>query len=460
MHSSLSGGARGRGVLRPNDKFTVVKPIWPRAAPVPRILQRRLVDLRTVTPLARTGYALLLGSAATSALGLVYWAVAARLYEPEVIGKSSALLSALFLISGTMSAGLSTVLVRYLPIAGRASGRLIVTTYGLSALLSVSVALSVALFRNDWLGSGAATKGTFLHASAFALAAALWSIFSLQDSALTGMRGAKWIPAENAAYGVLKLGFLGALAGLSPASGIVLSWVLPLVLVIAPINLLIFRRLISVHSSFANQQRKIEIGELSRYAGGNWLGALFLIIATTALPLLIVHRLGALAAAYFYAPWSLMIGLSLIATSLTISMTVEGAFDEGQLAANGRRALAHIGLILAPLVVVVFLAAPLILQIFGNTYSIHGSLVLRLLALSTLPNVVVGLALAVVRLRGRQSAVVCMQGAVCVITVAGSWFLLPRYGINGAAAAWLSSQLIVALAATPLVLRALSQDHP
>ena len=46
-------------------------------------------------PLYRNGYALVFSSAATSALGLVYWMLAARYYPTEVIGLNAALLSAL-----------------------------------------------------------------------------------------------------------------------------------------------------------------------------------------------------------------------------------------------------------------------------------------------------------------------------------------------------------------------------
>ena len=46
-------------------------------------------------PLYRNGYALVLSSAATSVLGILYWVLAARLYSTAVIGVNSALLSAL-----------------------------------------------------------------------------------------------------------------------------------------------------------------------------------------------------------------------------------------------------------------------------------------------------------------------------------------------------------------------------
>jgi O-antigen/teichoic acid export membrane protein len=138
-------------------------------------------------------------------------------------------------------------------------------------------------------------------------------------------------------------------------------------------------------------------------------------------------------------------------------MTVESARDARQLAANGRRALSHIAKLLVPTVALVVIATPLILDVFGSAYRSHGTLVLRLLALSTLPNVVVALALAIGRVQHRNVAVIGMQAAVCVLALGLARLLLPRYGINGAAAAWFTAQCAVALAVSPQLLRSLSR---
>ena len=44
-------------------------------------------------PLTRNGYSLVASAGVTSALGLVYWVVAARLYTPAEVGVNAALLS-------------------------------------------------------------------------------------------------------------------------------------------------------------------------------------------------------------------------------------------------------------------------------------------------------------------------------------------------------------------------------
>src|SRR5436190_8645178 len=88
-------------------------------------------------PLYRNAYALILSSTATSALGLLYWVVAARFYGTEVVGINSAILSAMMFLGVVAQMNLGGMLVRYVPLAGRVTSRLI----GFSYLASVLGAL-------------------------------------------------------------------------------------------------------------------------------------------------------------------------------------------------------------------------------------------------------------------------------------------------------------------------------
>src|SRR5215218_3005420 len=80
-------------------------------------------------PLYRTGYFLIIGTGITSVLGVVFWALAARSYSAHDVGINAAAISAMTLVSGACSLGLSAVLVRYLPIAGSSTHRLVSRAY-------------------------------------------------------------------------------------------------------------------------------------------------------------------------------------------------------------------------------------------------------------------------------------------------------------------------------------------
>src|ERR1700761_9625024 len=82
-------------------------------------LTRIFSELRN--PLYRGGYLLVMNTAGTSVIGAIYWAVAAHLYGPEGLGRATALISALMLVSTLSQLNLSSTLTRFLPKLGARS---------------------------------------------------------------------------------------------------------------------------------------------------------------------------------------------------------------------------------------------------------------------------------------------------------------------------------------------------
>jgi O-antigen/teichoic acid export membrane protein len=181
-----------------------------------------------------------------------------------------------------------------------------------------------------------------------------------------------------------------------------------------------------------------------RLAAGNYAGSLFFLASTALLPLLVANQYGAAATAYFFVPWTLAVGLQLVALYMTTSLTVEVAFDESMLREYCERVLAQMFRLVAPATFVVVVAAPYILRVFGHGYAAQGTTLLRLLALATVPNVVVALGLSVARIQHSGRTVLWTQGALCVSTLGLSLALLPPLGIEGVGLAVLVSQTIVA----------------
>ena len=97
-------------------------------------MSRLLAHLRT--PLYRNAYAWLFSTGLSSALGIMYWVLAARFYTPEVVGFSAALVSSMIFIAGVSQLNLMSALVRFIPTAGNNTTRLTLGAYGVSALLA------------------------------------------------------------------------------------------------------------------------------------------------------------------------------------------------------------------------------------------------------------------------------------------------------------------------------------
>lgn len=396
----------------------------------------------------RTGYYLILGTGASGVLGVAFWALAARSYSADVVGISAATVSALALVSGVCSLGLSAVLVRYLPVAGPHTRPLIVRSYALTVLLSLVVGFGVALSSDLWSPSlGYLDEG--LWPPGFALATAAMTLFTLQDSALTGLQAARWIPPENSAYAIAKLVLLLAVAGLLPFAGPFVAWNAPLIPAILFVNYLIFRRLIPRMPREGGLDRR----QVIAMAAGNYGGNLFGLLGNMYLPILVANQTSATEAAYFYVPWMISITVELVALNMMTSLTVEAALDMPRLRHLARRALRQSMRLVVPVAALTIVLAPIGLLIFGREYADEGTVLLRLLALGAIPNVVVALGAGVARIEHRGWIVSAIQGFQLVFVVALSAALLPGIGIEAVGIAWTGCQFLLAAALLATILR-------
>jgi O-antigen/teichoic acid export membrane protein len=396
----------------------------------------------------RTGYFLILGTGATSVLGVAFWALAAHAYSAHNVGLNAAAISAMTLVSGVCSLGLSAVLVRYLPVAGTATRPLVVRSYVVTVVLSLLAGAVVALAAGVWSPSlGFLNEG--LWPVAFALATAATTVFTLQDSVLTGLRAAAWIPLENGLYAVSKLVILIAVSAVLPFAGPFLAWNAPLLVAIALVNYLIFHRLIPAMPTVGSLDRR----KVLSMAAGNYGGNLFGLLGNMYLPILVANQTSPTEAAYFFVPWMVSLSVELVAINMMTSLTVEAALDMARLRHLARRALAHSMRLVIPIAALTVLVAPLALRVFGSDYADAGTNLLRLLALGAIPNVIVALGAGVARIEHRGWIVVAIQGFQFFFVVALSAALLPSTGIEAVGFAWTGCQFLLAAALLATILR-------
>lgn len=396
-------------------------------------------------PLFRNAYALILSAGVTSALGLVYWVLAARYYASEAVGQNGALISAMMLLSGLAQLNLRSFLTRFLSQAGRRTHRLVLGAYLASSIGAIVVCAIFLWGINFWSPSLRFITSSPLLAVGFVVTTMGWGIFVLQDSTLTGLRQAFWIPVENTIFAATKLILLLLVASSIPDYGIFASWSIPLLLSLLPVNLLIFGRLVPRHEE-ATADRSLDLSapQLVRFVGADYVGGLFSLLATAWLPIMVHDQAGATMNAYFYQPWMIAASLQIVTVNMAASMTVEAATNQSKIFTYGRDVLRHSALILVPMVIVIMLSAPFILQVYGADYAREGTSLLRLLALAVLPNLINVLFIGLARVRQRMLELVLIQAALCIGSIILSFMLLPRYGITGIGYAWLATQTVVA----------------
>jgi O-antigen/teichoic acid export membrane protein len=132
-----------------------------------------------------------------------------------------------------------------------------------------------------------------------------------------------------------------------------------------------------------------------------------------------------------------------VSASVSNSLLANCADRPERLQAQARRAVRLIGALLIAPVVITCLLASKVLGLFGADYA-HYSTLLVLLLVCTLPDALINVAVAILRVQRRLVAVAAVTVAGAAMTIGGAWLLMPRLGIIGAGWSALASQAVVA----------------
>ncbi|MGH9188360.1 MAG: phosphotransferase, partial [Acidimicrobiales bacterium] len=277
----------------------------------------------------------------------------------------------------------------------------------------------------------------------FVVTIALWCVFVLQDAALTGLRRAGWVLAENTVFGMAKIALLFVPAVAGSGQGIFLAWTVPLIPLVVAVNLAMFWLPVRAHAA-AGAGEPIRVSRVARFAAGDYTAALVSTGLISVLPILVLATAGAEAAAFFSLAWSIAYALFLVSRSMATSLLVESAFEPTRLGEYSFRVAKQTARLLVPTVLAVVVAAPLVLRLFGARYAAEGTTLLRLLALAALPSIITTVYAAVERARGRMATLVWTTLVLNLGALSLSTLLLARYGITGIGMAWLATQSVAA----------------
>jgi O-antigen/teichoic acid export membrane protein len=404
-------------------------------------------DEHTHDSLFKNAYFLMLSTGVSAVLGLGFWLVAARYYSEEAVGQGSAAIAAMRLLASITATTMIGAVVRFVPRAGRETGRLVWGMYAASSLV-VALAAAVFLLTLDAWGASYAPLGTPMAGAVFVAACVAWALLTLQDGVLTGLRKAEWVPAGNAVFSVGKLALLAVFAGTLPVLGIFVSWAVAIAFSTLPLGWLIFRRLIPRQAEIDREKEPPKLRDMGRFLAGDSLGALFSLAMINLLPVMVAVRFSAAENGFFYVAYTVGGTMEFMAINMASSLTAHASHDPRQLADGVRGALRRMTLLLVPVVLVLVLFAPYILTPFSPDYAEHGSTVLRLLALGALPRVVVELYIGVLRVQGRTGVLAALQGAMCALVLGSAAVLFTPAGIAGAGWAVLLSMTLIAVVST------------
>lgn len=397
-----------------------------------RLGNRVMSSYRSVTsqPLLLNAVALGLSGVLTSGLGVVYWAVAARLYSPSAVGINGSLLSLVMLIANVAQFNLRSGWGRFIPGSGSRVRALVGWGYAIALTIAAIGGLGVCVFLLVNPDALPGVTVTSLLVWLFPATVILWTAFSLQDQLLTALRRTTVVPIENAIYAVLKIGALFVFAAALPDYGILASWALPTLLGVGIISAWLLFSLVP-EAARRPQLEHVEARDVARFVGIDFVSSLFAIASTAFLPVIVLGLAGAETSGHFYVATLIGTSVQLIPTVFATSLLVEASGGHSDSSRDLTRVARHLVVLLLPVVLILVIAAPLILEVFGHEYAVAGSDTLRLLALAGLPYAVNQLAFAKLRVERRVGAIVVAQAVLAGTIVVGSSAAVQLLGISG-----------------------------
>lgn len=385
----------------------------------------------------------------TSALGFVYWFVAARMVPAQAVGLASAIQSAAAFLSIVCVIGLSTLLISEL-----AQDR----TFARSLMLTASLAVAmVALLLAPVVGLCLQRFSTTLHQAlpgsiallVFTLLSALTSVTLVLDDACIGLLRGGLQLRRNAVFSVSKLLLLPLLIVLwrtQSGTEMVVAWLAGVAISLVTLALEL-RKLTSGQSSRLNFKRFVEKRRLM--FGHHWLN-LAILSPRLCFPVLVATIVSSRANAGFTIAQLVVSIATVIPYHLSTVLFALSPGDEDVLQREIRKTMRFclfLALGSAPFFV---LFSGVILGFFGHSYETAGP-ALGILGLTIYPSAIKFHYVAIARVRGRmqQAAFLAMIGAILEVVLAAVGAVV--HGVTGLALGILLASVMECALFSPVV---------
>jgi O-antigen/teichoic acid export membrane protein len=408
----------------------------------PRELMRSLWDRLHHDSLLRNSIFIMSTTIATSAVGYIYWIVAAHLYTPQNVGLASALISALLLTSTLSNLGIGSTLVQMLPRTKNDHDWSLTINAGLvtgtvSGLLAGGIVVALLpLFSPQF-----AVVWHPVYALLYVVGVPLAIATTLIDQTFVAERTSSGMLIRNASFAVIKLilMILPVLLLSIGALGIFSSYVLALAASLLGASLLLVPRLKRAYQlSLRGIVTRVR-AMVSSLAGNHFINVGGL-APMGLLPVFVTIQLSAADNAYFYT--ATMVGdfFFVMASAVAVSLFAEGSYAATDLAKKVRSSALILSALLIPAMLVVFIGGRYILLLFGPGYVQHGLPVLLVDTVAAVPDAVTNIYISVLRVQGRLRRAAILNLGMAALTLILAWILLPIFGVVGAAMAVLIAQ--------------------
>lgn len=384
--------------------------------------------------LYRGSLILLTNTVATSAIGFVFWSLAARRYPANALGVFSGVTSGAGLLAAIAALGLPNVITRHIA-SERNSRQLVIMAAAAIGTVGAALCVATVLVLGPHLPAALHLRQTGGLVLLVTVLVVFTAISGTLDAGLVAVRSSHAVLVKNVAGSIVKVAAMLVLVSFR-SWGLLIAFALGLVVTTVIGGVSLGRRTGGQRAGFGSLRL------LRRYlslTSGNYLATIFGMLPLGVVPILVLVMLGATAAGRFAVAFLIAGFLNIIPSTVAQVLFAEASRERGSLREQLRKAIRGVyGLLLPPLIIVV-VAAPLLLRIFGPAYAAAATGCLRVLALSALLTGGTYLIDALLIAQDRVAAYVFMNGVNAALVLGLVGVLLPR-GLTAGAVGWAVAQ--------------------
>lgn len=419
---------------------------------VQRRQSRYTIGVETITSLAgktyrhfmhdslyRNSIYLMFATAVVAGFGFFFWLFAAHLFATKDVGLATTLISSMSLISILSLMGFDATFIRYLP-SSKQKGREMNTGITSVFLFACVLAIGFIIFLPHLASQLLFVRKSIWTILAFVVFCGLAALNVLTDAFFMANRQAKYTLVINIIFSVTKLVFIFLFAGHGPMGIFIAAGSAQL----AGTALSIAAMMWKFGYKPAPQISLAVLKQVRSYSSATYAAGLFNLLPAAVLPLIVLNKLGAQKAAYFYIVFTFSSLLYAIPYAASRSMFAEGSHNERQLPVHLKKATRLIFALMLPGIIGIILFGPFILSLFGHGYKTGGISLLRIMAVSGIFVAAYSLLGSFFRITKHLKALIVVN-AFYSLAIVGLSYTLISHGLAGVGLAWLVGNMLASL---------------
>jgi O-antigen/teichoic acid export membrane protein len=418
--------------------------------------RHRRTDTATSSPIRMFGRESLFRNSFSLIMNLAFGAICGygglllltRLFSVQAVGLSATAASASVLIVSIMQFGINYSLPRFLPLSENRNALIntVLTVITIATLLGAAAYLSLPVARKLFV------LGGWLFGLVFLLGACVQAGESAFETVLVADRSSSAVAGGNFVPNLIKLAAPAVLVTLG-ALGAYVSRIIAAIVAFFIFGILLARR----GHRFRPTVNIAVIRHLGRFSGGMYIASLLGSLPLMILPIIILARFGPRQSAY----WSIAITIATLLYQLPAAVAQallpEVASRPSDRRYLLRRSAALIILIVIPVLTVAYIAAPMVLALFGRSYGMQSLTILRWLIVAgfiTILNYASGTILFLAK-KSLAISAVNIADAMIVLGMAGLW----AHGSRDVAISWVVGDVANTVLFGAFAFLALRQVH-